>query len=330
MFVARLSTLQCLICALSIVSSAKNVAARPSPDLGAVESGRSGPHVGAEGLATRDASRYLLDFQEQYPKPCLNCRSEKHDADHALSRTTSRLLEISITDTEGRDHSQSLQILHSPPSPSANNDNRNHPSLTKRGHSRLLDHCPGGETFIESHCREEVSPQSYVLKCTDGFDNSWYFRRCLPAEVCIQGIPKQHPPLANGQLVPPSLKAYCVATDSFQRIAQDAATHKTVPPAVGVKYSAPEGQNVAVEAVLTGTNMSESLFARSLRMSAQTSDALHDVRTWRSQVGGTAACADCARVWIAPVPSGTERIVLQVVLKTGAVGGLLFLSSVAI
>ncbi|KAI4113018.1 MAG: hypothetical protein LQ345_005925 [Seirophora villosa] len=303
MFVAGLSTLQCLICALSIVSSAKNVAARPSPDLEAVESGRSSPHVGAEGPATRDASRH----------------------------TTSRELEISITDTAGRDHSQSLQILHSPPSPSANNGiNKHHPSLTKRGHSRPLVHCPGGETFIESHCREEVSPQSYVLKCIDGFDNSWYFRRCLPAEVCIQGIPKQHPPLANGQLVPPSLKAYCVATDSFQRIAQDAATHKTVPPAVGVKYSAPEGQSMAVEAVLTGTNMSESLFARSLRMSAQTSDALHDVRTWRSQVGGTAACADCARVWIAPVPSGTERIVLQVVLKTGTVGGLLFLSSVAI
>ncbi|KAL9012833.1 MAG: hypothetical protein Q9173_002425 [Seirophora scorigena] len=244
--------------------------------------------------------------------------------------TISRELEISITDTAGRDHSQSLQILHSPPSPSANNDNNNDPSLTKRGHSRALDHCPGGETFIESHCREEVSPQSYALRCTDGLDNSWYFRRCLPAEVCIQGIPQRHPPLANGQLVAPLLKAYCVATDSFQRIAQDAATHKTVPAAVDVKYSAPEGESVAVEAVLTGTNMSESLFAESLRMSAQTSDALHDVPTWRSQVGGTVVCADCARVLIAPVPPETERIVMQVVLKAGAGGGLLFLSSVAI
>ncbi|KAL8974204.1 MAG: hypothetical protein Q9197_001547 [Variospora fuerteventurae] len=249
-----------------------------------------------------------------------------------LKTSAGQELEISITDPTGFDRSQSLHIFHSPPSPPAKNNNNDDDDyhLQKRESSRPLDYCPAGETYIESHCREAVSPQSYVLKCTDGLDNSWYFRRCAPSEICIQGIPKRRPPLPNGQLVPPSQKAYCVATDNFRRLAQDATTHKTVPAAVGVKYSVPAGKQLAVEAVLTGQNMSESIFAESLQMSAQTSDEAYAVRTWRSQVGGTAVCTDCARVLIAPVPPETERIVLSVVLKAGAAGGLLFLPSVAL
>lgn len=87
---------------------------------------------------------------------------------------------------------------------------------------------------------------------------------------------------------------------------------------------------MAFEAVLTGQNMNESIFAESLRMSAQTLDMSNNVHHWRSQVGGTTGCRDCARILIAPVPERTQRIVMNIVLKAGAAGGLLFLSSVAI
>lgn len=166
--------------------------------------------------------------------------------------------------------------------------------------------------------------------CTDGMDNSWYFRRCLPTEVCIQGIPKQNPPLEFGQWVPPTSNAYCAGVDNFVKIAQDQVSHETVPGRIGLKFSAPAGKTMALEAVLTGQNMSQSVFAASLHMSAQASDSSYNVQSWRSQVGGIATCTDCARILVAPVPVRTQRVVIDVVLKAGAAGGLLFLSSIAI
>ncbi|KAL8943538.1 MAG: hypothetical protein Q9216_000996 [Gyalolechia sp. 2 TL-2023] len=230
---------------------------------------------------------------------------------------------ISIMDITDQDYSQTVGVLHSAP------DAASH-KIDKRAQSRALDLCPPGETFTESHCREDVSPQAYVTKCTDGFDNSWYFRQCASTEVCIQGIPKENPPSPSGQQTPPTLKAYCVALESFVKIAQSPVSHKTTPGRIGAKFTAPAGTTMAVEAVLTGQNMSESIFAASLRMSAQTSDSSNNVQTFRSQAGGTAVCTDCARVLIAPVPARTQRVIIDVVLKTGTAGGLLFLSSVAI
>ena len=106
------------------------------------------------------------------------------------------------------------------------------------------------------------------------------------------------------------------------------ATHKTLPGTIATQYKAPEGKTMAMEAVLTGLNISESMFASSLRMSAQTSDTSNNVQTWRSQVGGTIVCTDCARIVIAPVPARTQRFVLSVVLDAAAAGGLLFLSQI--
>lgn len=126
------------------------------------------------------------------------------------------------------------------------------------------------------------------------------------------------------------MMAYCVSADNFRKIAEDHLAHKTIPGTIGVKYSVPEGKSMAFEAVLTGQNMHESIFASSLRISAQTSDTSNNVQTWRSQAGGTAVCTDCARILIAPVPEKTQRIVMNIVLKAGAAGGLLFLSSVGI
>ncbi|KAL8869791.1 MAG: hypothetical protein Q9174_004005 [Haloplaca sp. 1 TL-2023] len=230
--------------------------------------------------------------------------------------------EVSVTDSEGQDHSQLFEIFHSPPG--------TRPSrLQKRINSRPLDGCPAGETFSTSYCREGVSPQAYTLVCDDGLDYSWYFRRCTPSEICIQGVPKQNPPLPDGQLVPPTLKAYCVTAEHFVKIAVNAQTHATTPNTIGQKYTAPDGKIMAVEAVLTGPDMTQSIFAARLEMRAQTSDSLSNVQAWRSQVGGVTACTDCARVLIAPVPQKTQRIVIKVILEAAALGGRLFLSSVA-
>ena len=194
--------------------------------------------------------------------------------------------------------------------------------------SRPLDLCANGETFVQSYCREEVSPQAYVIICAEDYDHSWYYRRCAESEICVRGIPKRNPPLPNGQLVPPTMKAYCVSTNQFVRIGMDRASQKTTPGTISSQYKAPEGTMMAMEAVLTGLNVSESIFASSMRMSAQTADTSNNVQTWRSQVGGSVVCTDCARILVAPVPARTQRFVINVVLDAAAAGGLLFLSQI--
>ncbi|KAL9627028.1 MAG: hypothetical protein Q9204_006860 [Flavoplaca sp. TL-2023a] len=149
-------------------------------------------------------------------------------------------------------------------------------------------------------------------------------------QICVRGIPKPNLPLPDGQLVPPTLTAYCVATEHFIRIGVNRASHKTSPGTIATPYKAQEGKMMAMEAVLTGLKPTKSIFASSLRMSAQTSDTSNNVQTWRSQAGGTAVCTNCARILIAPVPVRTQRIVMNVVLDAAAAGGLLFLSQIQI
>ncbi|KAL8712408.1 MAG: hypothetical protein Q9220_003256 [cf. Caloplaca sp. 1 TL-2023] len=239
------------------------------------------------------------------------------------SYTTNLPFEIQIMDSNGQSQSHSFEVLHAASEVPVG-------TLNRRAYTRLLDHCPYGEGFITSTCREEVSPQAYLLECSSQHGNSWYFRRCRPDEICIQGIPKQNPSLPDGQLVPPTLRAYCVKEDSFVRLANDQLAHKTIPGMIGEAYHATKGTPMAVEAVLTGPTMNESIFAARLEMSAQTSDTLNGAQAWRSQVGGLAACTQCARIWIAPVPDATQRVVVKAVLGTAASSGLLFLSQIAL
>lgn len=195
---------------------------------------------------------------------------------------------------------------------------------------RPLNVCPAGETFTQSYCREEASPQAYMIICNDGYDHSWYYRRCTEREICVSGIPKRNLPLPDGHLVPPTLTAYCVSTEHFIRLGINRASHKTMPGTVATPYKAQEGKMMAMEAVLTGLSTTKSIFASSLRMSAQTSDTSNNVQTWRSQAGGTAVCTNCARILIAPVPVRTQRVVMDIVLDAAAAGGLLFLSQIPI
>ncbi|KAL8813713.1 MAG: hypothetical protein Q9200_000050 [Gallowayella weberi] len=106
--------------------------------------------------------------------------------------------------------------------------------------------------------------------------------------------------------------------DNFIRIVTDRVSHKTIPGTIGTPFNAPNGKKMAMEAVLTGQNTSESMFAASLRMSAQTSDTWNNVQSWRFQKDGTAVCTNCARILIAPVPAKTQRFVIHVVLDAAA------------
>ncbi|KAL8730622.1 MAG: hypothetical protein Q9166_003935 [cf. Caloplaca sp. 2 TL-2023] len=272
--------------------------------------------IDEENTATRSESEYV----------CLESRKGNFFRNGVILTSSSDTdhiqYDISIMDVAGQDHSENFQVLGSSSESTGS-------GLQKRAYSRPLDHCPDDEVFTQSYCREETSPQAYVLICANGDDPSWYFRRCAEREICVGGIPKQNPPLPNGQLVPPTLKAYCVSMDFFIRVANSRASLKTVPATVRTEYSAPKGRLMAMAAVLTGQNISESIFASSLRMSAQTSDTSNNVQHWRSQVGGTAVCTDCARISIGPVPEKTQRFVINVVLDAASVGGLLFLSQIA-
>ena len=79
---------------------------------------------------------------------------------------------------------------------------------------------------------------------------------------------------------------------------------------------------------MTGLDNTISVYARSLQIQAQTVDTLHDTQTWRTLVNGSSECANCSSVAIQPVPAGTDRIKVNVILEGAAAAGLLYLASV--
>ena len=83
-----------------------------------------------------------------------------------------------------------------------------------------------------------------------------------------------------------------------------------------------------VEAVMTGLDSTTSVYAESLQIQAQTAETLHDTQTWRTLVNGSSECSNCSSIAIQPVPTGTDRIKVNVILEGAAAAGLLYLASI--
>ena len=83
-----------------------------------------------------------------------------------------------------------------------------------------------------------------------------------------------------------------------------------------------------VEAVMTGLDNATSLFAQSLQIQAQTAETLHDVQMWRTLVNGSDECSNCSSVRIQPLPVGTQRVKVNVLLEGAVAVGLLYLATI--
>ena len=226
-----------------------------------------------------------------------------------------RFFDISIHDSNGTDISDRTLVRHHNYTGSNSSPQRVH----SRTVSRPQNQCPHPywPIFEGSRCRHEFSPQSYIMTCTGEHDITydWVSGRCADSEICV-----------NGQITRESVNghwwvAYCVNTENFVAIAQDQTG--TV-----ANFNAASGKSgYVVEALLTGLDSRTSLVAQSLKIQAQAYELISNTHVWGTLANGSYECANCASVEIPSVPIGTQRIKVNLVLRTAS-AGLLYLASI--
>ena len=184
-----------------------------------------------------------------------------------------------------------------------------------------MSSCGGRLRFSRSWCTPEINPQAYTLSCLDLLSaNDLSFdipSRCASHEICIDG--NRFLDFDNGPLY---LTAYCVSTNNFVTLAQGFAEKEAFQ-----NYDPPirdKGQT-AIEAKLTGLDITSSVVATSLRIRAQSVKELFGSELHTTLPGGIEACTNCTNVVLQPVPVGTQRVQVDAVLPTLVEGAKLFL-----
>ena len=121
--------------------------------------------------------------------------------------------------------------------------------------------------------------------------------------------------------------AYCVSTNNFVKIVQDQLTDSNAATRVANFKAAGSQSGYAVQAVVTGLDNASCVFVQSLVIQAQSYSTMWDTQIWRTLNNGVNQCTECASIGIGPVPVGTQRIKVNIVLKD-ATEVLLYLASV--
>ena len=218
-----------------------------------------------------------------------------------------------ITASAGGDASERVTVLHNsvqPPSLS---------TIRKRAIARALDTgCSEPyDKFSSSSCRRDVGPQWYSILCyymNQGIKLfSYHQGMCAENELCIDG-PNRFD--SDGVL---ESTAHCVSQDDFINIPQQQSASHVSAPAVG-------GESYLVQAIMTTQDSHVTQFVQSLRIMAQV--AINTPSQWLTL--GASQCEHCASVEMAPVPLGTRRVSVDVVLNTDAVAGILWLTELAL
>ena len=127
--------------------------------------------------------------------------------------------------------------------------------------------------------------------------------------------------------------AYCVSTNNFVEIAKEKVAHITSgvndagdpSEIVGDITSATEG--VGIEVVLTAPDHTSSIYAWRMRIEAQRYGEAFNTHLWYTLPNGTEDCRGCASLDLKPMPEGTKRIKVDVMLSGPGLisGGLLYL-----
>ena len=81
--------------------------------------------------------------------------------------------------------------------------------------------------------------------------------------------------------------------------------------------------------MITGLDKRTSAFAQSLQIQAQKAERLHDTQAWSTLVNGSNECSNCSSVHIQPLPAGTQRVKVNVLLEGAVSAGLVYLASIA-
>ena len=150
---------------------------------------------------------------------------------------------------------------------------------------------------------------------------------CRQNEICVDG----YGPLELWDF--DESVAYCVSTQNFVNIAEDQIAHVKADVAGGEGLPADVAditsatKSMGIEAVLTAPDHTSSMYARRMRIRAQSYREAFHTQLWLSLPNGTESCKGCASLDLRPLPVGTKRIAVDIMLSgPGLVtGGLLYL-----
>ena len=131
-------------------------------------------------------------------------------------------------------------------------------------------------------------------------------------------------------LNPYTTEAYCVSQEDFVHFSKmelGASFPSVGASEAGLPSTGVGSSQYALEAILTGLDVTQSLNASRLQIQAQKSLNVHGHILWSTLPGGSSQCSNCGSVGIDPVPDGTQSIALDLVMELGVSAGNLFLGS---
>ena len=215
--------------------------------------------------------------------------------------------------------------------------------------------------FVQSRCRRDISPLAVELICdvtesrsevpadsssdgerSDGegeftsshlMDTLYHHHiehnvtYCAEHEICVDGYGPEE--LWNFE----ASVAYCVSTKNFVEIAAGKVGHAKVPvyndanPDDGLEDMTSAFKSTGIEAVLTAPNHNSKTYASRMRIQAQTYGEAFHTQLWHTLPNGTERCHGCASLDLKPLPAGTKRVSVDIMLSSPslAAGGLLYL-----
>ena len=205
------------------------------------------------------------------------------------------------------------------------------PHYIQKRANRPVTGCPPGYSAEYSHCQAGRSSRAYLIMCTINFpprqgeNRPWrtlVTGECLYHEICIWTT-VEGPPRAD--------TAFCVALDTMVQFTIDTRDKNIAVSAgasqVGLPSLGRSSSQFALEAVLTGLDTGLSLNVSSLRVQAQKAINVHGHIVYQTLPGGMGFCTNCAEVSVDPVPQGTQKVTVDMILETGTQVGSLFLGA---
>ena len=145
---------------------------------------------------------------------------------------------------------------------------------------------------------------------------------CLYHEICVWAT-VEGPPRAD--------TAFCVDLDDMVQYTIDARNKNNAVSAgasqIGLPSLGISSSQFALEAVLTGSDTGLSLNASSIRVQAQKAINVHGHMVYQTLPRGMGFCTNCAGVSVDPVPEGTQKVTVDIMLETGTQVGNLFLGA---
>lgn len=140
---------------------------------------------------------------------------------------------------------------------------------------------------------------------------------CNRSQVCIQpGVERGRPN-----------QAYCVDMANFIEVARKRQGRPSLETN-NQPLNVAGPNNYVASAVLTGMGGVTSVFAKELSVQAQSYQMMGNVPTWGTLPRGVGSCHDCASAVLQPIPVGTKRLSVSVLLKAGTTIARLYIETI--